>query len=58
MKIWFLILFDFQTGNIHRINVNGSTKELFAPSATVGAPNALALDWLSRNLYYTNPKGR
>uniref|UniRef100_A0A8C3C9S1 Low-density lipoprotein receptor-related protein 2 n=1 Tax=Cairina moschata TaxID=8855 RepID=A0A8C3C9S1_CAIMO len=42
-------------GEIHRVRSDGSNRTVFAPAAVIGAPFGLALDWISANLYYSNP---
>ncbi|XP_037704852.1 low-density lipoprotein receptor-related protein 2 isoform X2 [Choloepus didactylus] len=42
-------------GEIHRVKTDGTNREVFAPTTILGSPMSLALDWISRNLYYTNP---
>lgn len=42
-------------GEIHRVKSDGSNRTEFAPAAILGTPVGLALDWLTENLYYTNP---
>ncbi|XP_028846293.1 low-density lipoprotein receptor-related protein 2a isoform X3 [Denticeps clupeoides] len=42
-------------GEIHRVKSDGTNRTEFAPAAILGSPVGLALDWLSHNLYYTNP---
>ncbi|XP_048809593.1 low-density lipoprotein receptor-related protein 2 isoform X5 [Lagopus muta] len=42
-------------GEIHRVRSDGSNRTVFAPAAVIGAPIGLALDWMSANLYYSNP---
>lgn len=49
---------DFFQGIINRIKLDGTGREYFAQGAVLGKPSALAIDWLTRNLYYTNPTGR
>jgi hypothetical protein len=34
--------------------VNGRNASEFVPTAVVGTPSAVAVDWMSRNLYWTN----
>lgn len=34
---------------------DGTNRTEFAPAAVLGSPVGLALDWLTENLYYTNP---
>ncbi|KAI4873047.1 hypothetical protein NFI96_006125 [Prochilodus magdalenae] len=42
-------------GEIHRVRADGTNRTEFAPAAILGSPVGLALDWMSQNLYYTNP---
>ncbi|XP_067405392.1 low-density lipoprotein receptor-related protein 2 isoform X6 [Emydura macquarii macquarii] len=42
-------------GEIHRVKSDGTNRTVFAPAAVIGAPIGLALDWISANLYYSNP---
>ncbi|KAG2459291.1 LRP2 protein, partial [Polypterus senegalus] len=42
-------------GEIHRVKSDGTNRTEFAPAAILGTPVGLALDWMTRNLYYTNP---
>lgn len=42
-------------GEIHRVRSDGTNRTEFAPAAILGSPVGLALDWLTENLYYTNP---
>lgn len=41
-------------GSLRRIQVNGRNASEFVPTAVVGMPSAVAIDWMSRNLYWTN----
>lgn len=34
---------------------DGTNRTEFAPAAMLGSPVGLALDWITLNLYYTNP---
>ncbi|XP_076440226.1 low-density lipoprotein receptor-related protein 2-like [Babylonia areolata] len=43
-------------GSLRRIQVNGRNASEFVPTAIVGIPSAVAVDWMSRNLYWTNAK--
>ncbi|XP_041433100.1 low-density lipoprotein receptor-related protein 2 isoform X2 [Xenopus laevis] len=43
-------------GEIHRVKSDGMNRTVFAPAAIIGTPVGLALDWISGNLYYTNPQ--
>ncbi|NXN98396.1 LRP2 protein, partial [Rhinopomastus cyanomelas] len=42
-------------GEIHRVRSDGVNRTVFAPAAVIGTPFGLALDWISGNLYYSNP---
>ncbi|RXM28137.1 Low-density lipoprotein receptor-related protein 2 [Acipenser ruthenus] len=42
-------------GEIHRVRADGTNRTEFAPAAILGSPVGLALDWMTQNLYYTNP---
>ncbi|XP_066544684.1 low-density lipoprotein receptor-related protein 2a isoform X1 [Amia ocellicauda] len=42
-------------GEIHRVKSDGTNRTEFAPAAILGSPVGLALDWMTENLYYTNP---
>ncbi|CAG5865572.1 unnamed protein product [Menidia menidia] len=42
-------------GEIHKVRSDGTNRTEFAPAAILGSPVGLALDWMSQNLYYTNP---
>ncbi|XP_043910917.1 low-density lipoprotein receptor-related protein 2-like [Protopterus annectens] len=42
-------------GSIHMVNTDGTNRTIFAPAAIIGSPSGLAFDWISRNMYYTNP---
>lgn len=37
---------------------DGTNRTEFAPAAILGSPVGLALDWMSQNLYYTNPSSQ
>uniref|UniRef100_A0A452F8B2 Low-density lipoprotein receptor-related protein 2 n=1 Tax=Capra hircus TaxID=9925 RepID=A0A452F8B2_CAPHI len=41
-------------GEIHRVKTDGTNRTVFAPLSSLGASASLALDWLSRNLYFTD----
>ncbi|GAA6077980.1 low-density lipoprotein receptor-related protein 2a isoform X1 [Tachysurus ichikawai] len=45
-------------GEIHRVKSDGTNRTEFAPAAILGSPVGLALDWMSQNLYYTNPSSQ
>lgn len=36
------------------VSFDGQNLTSFVPTAFVGAPHALAFDWISRNLYWSN----
>lgn len=42
-------------GEIHRVKSDGTNRTEFVPAAILGSPVGLALDWITQNLYYTNP---
>ncbi|XP_035811393.2 low-density lipoprotein receptor-related protein 2a isoform X1 [Amphiprion ocellaris] len=42
-------------GEIHRVKSDGTNRTEFASAAILGSPVGLALDWITENLYYTNP---
>ncbi|XP_021582708.2 low-density lipoprotein receptor-related protein 2 isoform X1 [Ictidomys tridecemlineatus] len=42
-------------GEIHRVKTDGTNRTLFSPLSQLGDSMSLALDWLSRNIYYTTP---
>ncbi|XP_006902182.1 PREDICTED: low-density lipoprotein receptor-related protein 2 [Elephantulus edwardii] len=46
------------SADIYRVKIDGTNRMVFAPAPVVGSPVGLALDWLSRNLYYTNTRGQ
>nr|XP_039251753.1 low-density lipoprotein receptor-related protein 2-like [Styela clava] len=46
------------SNQIHRIKLDGSGREIFDRGSVLGNPSALAIDWMTRNLYYTNPIGK
>lgn len=48
------VCFNHQQGSLNRIQVNGRNASEFVPTAVVGMPTAVAVDWISRNLYWTN----
>ncbi|XP_035827354.1 low-density lipoprotein receptor-related protein 2 [Aplysia californica] len=41
-------------GSLKRIQVNGRNTSEFVPTAVIGSPNAIAIDWMSRNLFWAN----
>ncbi|XP_032148954.1 low-density lipoprotein receptor-related protein 2 isoform X4 [Sapajus apella] len=43
-------------GEIHRVKTDGTNRTVFASLSMVGSSMSLALDWISRNLYSTNPR--
>uniref|UniRef100_UPI003D9CB815 low-density lipoprotein receptor-related protein 2a precursor n=1 Tax=Danio rerio TaxID=7955 RepID=UPI003D9CB815 len=45
-------------GEIHRVKSDGTNRTEFAPAAILGSPVGLALDWMSQNLYYSNPSSQ
>lgn len=48
-------VFVLLQGEIHRVKSDGTNRTEFAPAAILGSPVGLALDWITENLYYTNP---
>ncbi|ELW62289.1 Low-density lipoprotein receptor-related protein 2 [Tupaia chinensis] len=42
-------------GEIHRVKTDGTNRTVLAPLSLLGSSMGLALDWISRNLYTTNP---
>uniref|UniRef100_A0A8C6QUZ8 Low-density lipoprotein receptor-related protein 2 n=1 Tax=Nannospalax galili TaxID=1026970 RepID=A0A8C6QUZ8_NANGA len=42
-------------GEIHRVKTDGTNRTVFAPLSLLGSSLSLALDWVSRNIYYTTP---
>ncbi len=53
----FLILsvyFFFSQGPVQRVKLNGDNRTDFIPAAFIGVPNSIAIDWLSRNIYWGN----
>ncbi|KAM4859286.1 low-density lipoprotein receptor-related protein 2 [Thomomys bottae] len=42
-------------GEIHRVKTDGTNRTVFAPLSLLGSSLSLALDWISRNIYYTTP---
>ena len=49
------LFFFAHQGEIHRVKSDGTNRTEFAPAAILGSPVGLALDWITENLYYTNP---
>lgn len=47
-----------QYGIINRIKIDGTGRNQFADRSVLGPPNALAIDWMSRNIYFTNPDAK
>lgn len=45
-------------GEIHRVKTDGSNRTVFAPLSLLGSSLCLALDWVSKNIYYTTPASR
>ena len=41
-------------GSLRRIQLNGQNVSEFVPTAIVGNPTSVAIDWLSRNIYWAN----
>ena len=59
-RIFLVFMLSFQfcfcfKGEIHRVKSDGTNRTTFAPAAVIGTPIGLALDWISGNLYYSNP---
>lgn len=50
-----MFVFVLLQGEIHRVKSDGTNRTEFAPAAILGSPVGLALDWITENLYYTNP---
>ncbi|KAG8510408.1 Low-density lipoprotein receptor-related protein 2 [Galemys pyrenaicus] len=42
-------------GEIHRVKTDGTQRTVVVPRSSMGSSTSLALDWISRNLYYTDP---
>ncbi|XP_030179601.1 low-density lipoprotein receptor-related protein 2 [Lynx canadensis] len=42
-------------GEIHRVKTDGTNRTVLVSLSRLGSSMSLALDWISRNLYYTNP---
>lgn len=55
LDIFVTFVIFFPKGEIHRVRSDGANRTVFAPAAVIGAPIGLALDWISANLYYSNP---
>uniref|UniRef100_A0A8D1CWI3 Low-density lipoprotein receptor-related protein 2 n=1 Tax=Sus scrofa TaxID=9823 RepID=A0A8D1CWI3_PIG len=53
----FLYYADYP-GEIYKVKTDGTNRTLFDPLTKVGSTTTLALDWLSRNLYYTDSEAR
>ncbi|XP_052581109.1 low-density lipoprotein receptor-related protein 2 isoform X1 [Peromyscus californicus insignis] len=45
-------------GQMHRVKTDGSNRTVFAPLSGLGFSFGLALDWISRNIYYTTSASR
>ncbi|XP_078621857.1 low-density lipoprotein receptor-related protein 2-like isoform X1 [Branchiostoma floridae x Branchiostoma japonicum] len=41
--------------SIHRVTLDGRNRTDFVPYAYVGYPHAIAIDWIGRNIYWSNP---
>uniref|UniRef100_A0A2C9KAN0 EGF-like domain-containing protein n=1 Tax=Biomphalaria glabrata TaxID=6526 RepID=A0A2C9KAN0_BIOGL len=41
-------------GSLKRIQLNGRNTSEYVPTAVIGSPNAIAIDWMSRNLFWAN----
>ncbi|ESO82185.1 hypothetical protein LOTGIDRAFT_170222, partial [Lottia gigantea] len=50
----FIYYIEKENGSLRRIQINGQNASEFVPTAVIGQPNALAIDWLSNNLYWAN----
>ncbi|KAI5929752.1 Low-density lipoprotein receptor-related protein 2 [Manis javanica] len=42
-------------GEIHRVKTDGTNRTVLVPMSSMGSSMSLSLDWISKNLYYTNP---
>uniref|UniRef100_A0A8C0TXJ2 Low-density lipoprotein receptor-related protein 2 n=1 Tax=Canis lupus familiaris TaxID=9615 RepID=A0A8C0TXJ2_CANLF len=42
-------------GEIHRVKTDGTNRTVLVSLSRLGSSMSLALDWISRNFYYTNP---
>ncbi|XP_037379377.1 low-density lipoprotein receptor-related protein 2 [Talpa occidentalis] len=42
-------------GEIHRVKTDGTQRTVVVPLSSLGSSTSLALDWISRNFYYTSP---
>ena len=56
-KIYFIRKTSDETGEIHRVNLDGSNLEMIA-SPRAGIPLDLAIDPANRKLYWTDSRGR
>ena len=56
LKVKIRCHFLHYQGSLRRIQVNGRNASEFVPTAVVGMPTGVAVDWMSRNLYWTNAK--
>lgn len=52
---WLTVMFLIPKGEIYTVKSDGTNRTEFAPAAILGSPVGLALDWITQNLYYTNP---
>lgn len=43
-------------GEIHRVKTDGTNRTVLASLTSSGSSMSLALDWISKNLYYTDPE--
>ncbi|XP_071103874.1 low-density lipoprotein receptor-related protein 2-like [Haliotis cracherodii] len=50
----FVYYVQSKVGSINRIRLNGMNESTFVPAAVEGYPNAIVVDWISRNLYWAN----
>ena len=50
-----LNMIDSLQNNIQRIKLDGQNRTAIVPSAFTGSPLTISIDWVSRNIYWTNP---
>ncbi|XP_059178824.1 low-density lipoprotein receptor-related protein 2-like isoform X2 [Physella acuta] len=53
-KEGFIYYVEKTNGSLKRIQLNGRNTSEFVPTAVIGSPNAIAIDWMSRNLFWAN----